>query len=128
MGNMRRPKQLLHSANFLLMHYPHVGELTEQFLSWSHASFKGVLFEPSHNAFQVLSKKFTDSRLSLCNTAIGDYTGTAAFIDEPDCGETSSFDAPISTIDEAFKCDDSTIDFLKIDAEGHGLNLLLEAN
>jgi FkbM family methyltransferase len=116
------------------------GEWTEHFLDWSPSSIKGVLFEPSHNAFQVLSKKFTDSRLSLCNIAIGDYTGTAAFIEEPDCGETSSIatthipceissiEVPISTIDAAIKCDGSTIDYLKIDAEGYDFNVLLGAN
>jgi FkbM family methyltransferase len=114
------------------------GEWTEYFLRSSSAS--GSLFEPSLAAFKVLTEKFRASGISIQCLAVGDYVGTALFVEEPNCGETSSIaivhppcgipsrEVSMCTLDAAFGNKDLMIDYLKIDAEGYDFKVLLGAN
>jgi len=113
------------------------GEWTEHFIKYSDAS--GSLFEPSSSAFSILSEKFSNSCLDLHRLAVADYEGTALYIEEPDCGETSSIaethipcaisphEVSVCTIDSMFLDSDTNIDYLKIDVEGFDCKVLLGA-
>lgn len=98
---------------------------------------KGVLFEPSVDAFEMLKKNFGGNKnILLENVGLGDVEGEVVFYEEENGGETSSMfkeQNGNSKIKEKIisirKLDETPlpfeqIDFLKIDAEGNDFFVL----
>jgi len=114
-----------------------VGRWTELFLSEGGGK-KGLLFEPSEYAFEVLNKRFQNMQnITVIKACVSDSVGEISFFEEPEGGETSSFDPKFSsskaikrvvattTLDVEAKQHQLThIDFLKIDTEGYDLHVL----
>ena len=115
------------------------GEWTEYFLKRANANASGFLFEPSSEAFSFLERTFGDSGLNILNLAVGEHDGKVLFVEEPDCGRTSSViethassdiaprEVSICSLDSFFFNGDTMIDYLKIDAEGYDFKILLGA-
>lgn len=68
-----------------------VGQWTDLFLSGGEAK-RGLLFEPSEYAFEVLSKRFQNMQnITVIKACASDHVGEMPFFEEPEGGETSSF-------------------------------------
>ncbi len=114
-----------------------VGDWTASFLQLE-AKARGWLVEPSETAATRLEARFQgDPRVQICRTAASDRSGNVTFFEEPNAGQTSSLtpgfsrgDAaqrvvPAVTIDALITAQGlGTVDYLKIDAEGHDLHVL----
>jgi len=110
------------------------GDWTASFLEHS-PSAEGVVFDPSHLAAEKLLTRFSGCpRVTVRQVAVSGSAGRAAFFEEPDAGLSSSLlercakptarrvEVEVTTLDREFP--GGTIDFLKIDAEGHDLAVL----
>lgn len=97
----------------------------------------GWLLEPSETAAKRLETRFcNDSRVRIVRMAASDRSGTITFFEEPNAGHTSSVThgfsqnatartVPVTTLDEFLEAEQiETVDYLKIDAEGHDLHVL----
>jgi FkbM family methyltransferase len=118
-----------------------VGSWTAQLLGITPFDGRGLLFEPSSDALQRLTKTFgADSRLEIVPAAVGEREGHLEFAEEPGAGETSSLVEGVSnpranrrvvrvtTLDcEIDARGWPDIDFLKIDTEGYDFYVLLGA-
>lgn len=119
-----------------------VGEWSSAFCERAPAAH-GILIEPSLDAARALRETVLAQRgssLELLCAAAGAETGTATFYEEPTAGRTSSLHAQAShanaqprtvdivTVDSLVEDRGwATLDFLKIDAEGHDYQVLLGA-
>lgn len=115
-----------------------VGEWAQALLDSSPAPKRGLLLDPSTSAVSKLSQRFrNDSRISIVHAAASDLVGEAFFYEEEGAGMTSSLvegfsthtarktRVRLTTLDvEAAKHGFSSIDFLKIDAEGYDLHVI----
>ncbi|MFQ3680308.1 MAG: FkbM family methyltransferase [Pseudanabaenaceae cyanobacterium] len=115
-----------------------VGNWSAAFCQAMPAQGRGLLFEPSAAAQQVLQQRFAgDPRVEIAAVALSDTVGTAPFYEEPNAGETSSLVAqhsqsqaqvrwvPVTTLDRAIaERGWERVDFLKIDAEGYDFQVL----
>jgi len=111
-----------------------VGEWSSRFLARSQAN--GVAYEPSQGAYSVLQATFGTGRMTLRNIALGEDAGEMLFVEEDECGKTSSSvevhtpsglkptRVAVSTLDLEFAGGGETLDFVKIDAEGYDLRVL----
>jgi len=100
-----------------------------------------LLFDPSESAIEALRPRFKAySVLEVIHSAVGKISGYATLFEEPNSGEMSSLVPGVSstdaikkqvkivTLDEEAECRNlKYIDFLKIDAEGYDLHVLLGA-
>lgn len=113
-----------------------VGDWTAAFLE-ANPSATGWLVEPSTSAGAHLEARFgADPRVRLHKVVASDRPGTVTFYEEPDAGHTSSVVPGFSshatarnvravTIDELVsKSEVQSLDYLKVDAEGHDLHVL----
>jgi FkbM family methyltransferase len=119
-----------------------VGDWTASFLRLSDAATQAVVADPSTSALAALRTKFSqEPRVIIREAAFSDHEGLMDFFEEPGAGETSSlvagFSRPdsrarvvaVTTLDrEMERFGWKTIDFLKIDAEGHDLHVLRGAS
>lgn len=101
----------------------------------------GLLFEPSPPAVKHLRCRFgTHPNLKILEFALSDRAGRTRFFQESSFGETSSLvpgtsnanavaiEVETVTLDEALEREGwPGADFVKIDAEGHDLNVMLGA-
>jgi FkbM family methyltransferase len=112
--------------------------------SWTKMLFRsgdvpaGILFEPGAGALQVLRSEFASWRqIEIVPAAVADSPGEAMFLDEEDAGETSSLSLTathargktitvrVTTLDtEIARRAWTSVDFLKIDAEGYDYHVL----
>lgn len=135
-GEMELVKLLAPQCRLFVDVGANVGDWSTYFLAQSSA--KGVAYEPSAQSFLTLSNNVDRSRMMLRNIALSDCVGTMPFMEEDECGKTSSFaqthsrktgtlrQVSVSTLDEEYGAqgDPVVIDFLKIDAEGYDLKVL----
>jgi FkbM family methyltransferase len=98
----------------------------------------GMLFEPGTAALQVLRDEFAASpQIEIIPAAISDSPGEVIFFEEEDAGETSSLSLTavhgkgkrttvrVTTLDtEIAQRGWTSVDFLKIDAEGYDYQVL----
>jgi len=115
-----------------------VGEWAELFLQAMPPGGKGILFDPATSAVARLRERFASrAEIEIVDAAVSDAPGSMQFYEEPNAGVASSLVAgaaassataktvTVTTLDiEAENRKLSQIDFVKIDAEGHDLNVL----
>lgn len=103
--------------------------------------FRAVAYEPSSSAFQKLSERFgSDSLITLRNCAVGDQPAELEFFEEHEAGKGSSLvagfvttagikrTAPVVRLDdEIADLHWENVDFLKIDAEGYDMRVIVGA-
>lgn len=120
-----------------------VGEWLAQIaLEKGDQPFRAIAYEPSASAFEQLSARFaSDARVTLRPCAVGDVDGELEFFEEQAAGKGSSLLAGFSTMQtakrsvRAVRLDDEIaaagwdrVDFLKVDAEGYDLRVLVGAH
>jgi FkbM family methyltransferase len=102
----------------------------------------GLLFEPSEEAVEVLTRRFANrSSISIVRAAAGEARQEITFYEEPGAGETSSVvfgasdargrakSVQMTTIDsEVERLGWPSVDYLKIDAEGYDFYVLRGAS
>ncbi len=115
-----------------------VGQWSEMFLHYAPADVRGILFEPGTAALAELRRRIARPEIEIVAAALSDReTESGSFFEEPDAGSMSSLTrtaAPptavrasvrITTLDLAMqRAGVRSIDFLKIDTEGHDLYVL----
>ncbi len=130
------------SADFFVDVGANVGTWSLLFAAMMRAP-RGLLFEPAPATVHKLRDAIEHAglaNLAVVASAVGDACGEATFQAEADYGETSSLIAghsrlgsksvtvPITTLDvELANRDINSVDFLKIDAEGYDLRVLIGA-
>ena len=58
--------------------------------SFAGRPFAALAYEPSRSAFEELQRRFgADSRIVLCNVALGSAPGALPFFEEPDAGRAA---------------------------------------
>jgi FkbM family methyltransferase len=115
-----------------------VGNWTQQLLRHTTPDVRGLLFEPSASAMDRLRLSLgSDERVELVQEAVSDIDGEVTFFEEADAGEGSSLLASIAnvraiaspvratTLYSALEERGwSTVDLVKIDAEGFDFHVL----
>ena len=115
-----------------------VGEWTAMFVESAPAGTRGLLVEPSQQAVSILRERFAPHpEIAIVHAAASDQRGEATFHEGQDASESSSLlagpveDASVERAvtlttldDEAARLGLESIDFVKIDAEGHDLHVL----
>jgi FkbM family methyltransferase len=118
-----------------------LGQWTSRFLSHTSKTVKGMLFEPGSYAFKHIQEEFKQlDNITLIKSIVGEENGSMDFFEEPDAGQTSSvikefalpsaqlFHLPIVTLDsELSRQNWTSVDLLKIDAEGYDYKVMLGA-
>ncbi len=97
----------------------------------------GMLFEPSLECVQQLIKRYKLSNITIHQSAVSNYIGSASFQQQENCGTGSSFSntyinndtsfetkVNVLTLDSAFADSSQTINLLKIDTEGNDMLVL----
>lgn len=105
-----------------------VGNYTRLLLK--HTDSKIYAIEPSQTAFAHLSK-IKDERLTIINTAIADYEGTATLFSKGDADGSASLDPTVRVgspetvrVQRLENIAPQETDFVKIDVEGYELEVL----
>lgn len=114
-----------------------IGDWTQMVLEALPAVERGFLFEPAEETANRLRERFVgDHRLEVIQAAASDSVGELEFFEEPDAGRHSSVlgayargaravRVRCTTLDAELETRGAeTIDYLKIDAEGHDLSVL----
>lgn len=113
----------------------HIGEETRKFLK-AFRNSKVYSFEPTPITFSLLDANVDSARTQKENLALSSHSGTAQFnVDGNSTSnriateEKNAIEVLTTTIDEYCDCNGiSGIDILKIDTEGHELNVLMGAS
>jgi FkbM family methyltransferase len=141
-GEILLMDSVAHKATLFIDVGANTGSWAMPFLSRMKPGGKGLLFEPSPIAAKMLKDNFgqTKNVVEIIRAAVGDKSGRACFFMEPAAGETSSLvmghsqsgaqeiEVPVTTIDEELlKRNIDFVDFLKIDAEGYDLRVMMGA-
>lgn len=115
-----------------------VGAWTALLLEHSPQQCRGILFEPSEYAANVLLRRFAGRNgIEIVNAAVAEVSGKGTFWEVSPAGETSSLVSPdaenptatrevvVTTLDEELRTRGLTkVDFLKIDREGYDFHVL----
>jgi len=116
------------------------GLWSQRYLDASKDAVRGLAFEPSREAAEVLrdmvDRRFP-GRVEIVEAAVSDARGCSTFYAEPGCGETSSLlptfslqsavarRVEVTTIDTEIETRSlGHVDMLKIDTEGYDLHVL----
>jgi FkbM family methyltransferase len=117
----------------------HKGDWTANLLKYASADVEGLAFEPIPKHFERLrgrmASEWPSARVELVRKAVSDAAGQAEMFEEPIHGWSSSLvsgdaGAPVHTVDVTTVDDEvsargwSTLDIMKVDAEGFDLHVI----